>query len=105
MNQTGGNGEKHHFGPNLHPLGPNSGPHFFFFFSKMWLRQSLDIMISYHHVQHQKKLKIQTLVTDERTNRQTDESDFIGCCPTNAECPTVLFGDRDPSWLNRNNKI
>ena len=34
MNQTGGNGEKPHFGPNLHPLGPNSGPHFFLFFFK-----------------------------------------------------------------------
>ena len=28
---------------------------FFFFSSKIWLRQSLDIMVSYHHVQYQKK--------------------------------------------------
>ena len=28
---------------------------FFFFFSKIWLRQSLDIMVSYHHVQYKKK--------------------------------------------------
>ena len=32
----------------------------FFFFSKIWLRQSLDIMVSYHHVQYQKKLMIQS---------------------------------------------
>ena len=40
---------------------------FFFFFSKMWLRQSLDIMVSYYHVQYQKKLMIQSwqnIVTD-----------------------------------------
>ena len=47
----------------------------FFFFSKIWLRQSLDIMVSYHHVQYQKKLMIQSrenLVTDGRTDRWTD---------------------------------
>ena len=27
------------------------------------------------------------LVTDGQTDGQTDESDFIGCCPTNVECP------------------
>ena len=45
------------------------------FFSKIWLRQSLYIMISYHHEQYQKKLMIQSrgnLVTDERTDRKTD---------------------------------
>ena len=48
-----------------------------FLFSKIWLRQSLDMMVSYHHVHYQKKLMIQSwesLVTD----RQTDKSDFIG---------------------------
>ena len=33
-----------------------------FFFSKIWLRQSLDIMVCYYHVPYQKKLM----------NRQTD---------------------------------
>ena len=33
---------------------------FFFFFSKIWLRQSLDIMVSYHIAQYQKKLMIQS---------------------------------------------
>ena len=46
-----------------------------FFFQKIWLRQSLDIMVSYHHVQYQKKLMIQpseNLVPDGQTNGQTD---------------------------------
>ena len=30
------------------------------FFSKTWLRQSLDVMVSYHHVQYKKKLMIQS---------------------------------------------
>ena len=47
---------------------------FCFFFSKIWFRQSLDIMDSYHHVQYQIKIMIQpweNLVTDGRTDRQT----------------------------------
>ena len=47
----------------------------YFFFSKIWLRQSLDLMLSYHHVQYQEKLMIQSwenLVTDERTDGRTD---------------------------------
>ena len=32
----------------------------YFFFSKLSLCQSLDIMVSYHHVQYQKKLMIQS---------------------------------------------
>ena len=58
------------------------------FFSKIWLRHSLDVMVSYHHVQYQKKLMIRSwenLVTDRRTDRRTDKSDFIGRCPTNVE--------------------
>ena len=57
-----------------------------FSFSKIWLRQSLDIMVSYHHVQYQKKLMIQSwenLVTD----CQTDQSDFTGRCLTNVKRP------------------
>ena len=57
MIKTQENGEKPHFGPNLGPLGPNWGRRNFF---KIWLRQSLDIMVSYHHVQYQKKLMIQS---------------------------------------------
>ena len=32
----------------------------FYFFSKIWLRQSLDIMVSNHHAQYQKKPMIQS---------------------------------------------
>ena len=51
-----------------------------FFFSKICLCQSLDIMVSYHYVQYQKKLTIQSwenLVTDGRTDGQTNQqTDF-----------------------------
>ena len=44
-------------------------------------------MVSYHHVQYQKKLTIQSwenLVMDGQTDtdRRMDDSDFIGCCQT-----------------------
>ena len=32
----------------------------FFSSSKIWFRQSLDIIVSYHHVQYQKKPMIQS---------------------------------------------
>ena len=51
------NGEKPRFGPDLDPLGLKSGRVFFFFFSKtLALSDSLDIMVSNHHEQYQKKL-------------------------------------------------
>ena len=59
MVQTQENGEKH-FGPDLGRFGQNSGCHFFLFFSKIWLRQALDIMVSYHHSKYQKKHIIQS---------------------------------------------
>ena len=46
--------------------------------------------VSYHHVQYQKKIMIQScenLVTVGRMGGQTDESDFIGRCPTNVDRP------------------
>ena len=54
MIQTQENGKKPNFGPNLSPLNRNSSRQFFF--AKILLRQSLDIMVSYHHVQYHKKL-------------------------------------------------
>ena len=45
-----------HFGSDLGPLGPNSGRQNLF--SKIQLRQSLDIMVNYYHVKYQKKLII-----------------------------------------------
>ena len=69
------------------PFSPNSAAKFFC--SKMWLGQSLDIMGSYHHVQYQRKLMIQSwenLAADGRTDGEPDESDFVGPCPTNVAC-------------------
>ena len=67
------------------------------FFSKIWLCQSLNVMVSYHHVQYQKKLMIQScenLVTDRQTDRQgqVDKSDFIGHYLTNVEHPKRFLG-------------
>ena len=45
MNQTWDNGKKSTFGSDFGPFGPNSGR----------LRQSLDIMVSYHYGQYKKK--------------------------------------------------
>ena len=73
MNQTVENIKKPSFGSDFGPFAQNSGCQTFF--SKIWLRQSLDIMVSYHHVQYQEKLIIQScknLVTDGRTDGQTD---------------------------------
>ena len=47
---------------------------------KIWLRQSLEIMGSYHHVQYQKKLMIQSSensVTDGHKDRQTDGREWF----------------------------
>ena len=57
MIQTQENCDKPHFEPHLSPLDLDSGLHFV---SKIWLRQSLDIMVRYHHVRYQKKLMIQS---------------------------------------------
>ena len=90
MNQTWENRKKPSFEPDFGPFGPNLGHQIFF--SKNWLCQSLDIMVSYHHVQYQKKLMIQSwenIVTDGQTDGQTDrladENDFTGRCSTNVE--------------------
>ena len=65
---------------------------FFFFFKKMAPsvsryhgQLSSDIMVNYHHKQYQKKLSDGQ--TDRRADRQTNKSDFIGRCPTNAKHP------------------
>ena len=73
MIQTQENGKKAHFETEKGPSWPNSSRQFFFFFyfSKISLRQSLDIMVSFHHVIYQKKLMIQSwenLVTERRTD-------------------------------------
>ena len=60
MIQTQENGGKLHFEPDLGPLGLVKFALRIYFFLEIWLRQSLDIMVSYHHVQYQKKLMIQS---------------------------------------------
>ena len=54
INQTWKNDKIPSFGPDLGPFVPNSGRENFF--SKIWLRQSQDIIVSYHHVQYQRKI-------------------------------------------------
>ena len=66
--------KKPSFGPDFGPFGHNSS--YQIFFSKTWLCQSLDIMVSYDHVQYHNKMMIQSwenLVTDEWTDRRTKE--------------------------------
>ena len=90
------NGKKPHFGPDLGPLGPNSGRQTFF--SKIWLRQSLDVVVNYHHLQSQKKTNDPILRKfsdgrtdgDRQTEKQTEESDYIRGCSTNFERPVCL---------------
>ena len=92
MIQTHENDEKPNFGTNLGTLAQIQVA---FFSPKIWLCQLPDIVVSYHHVQYQKKLKIQSwesLVADGRTDGRTDsDSDFIGRCPTNVERPIPKF--------------
>ena len=56
---------------------------FFFFFSKQNLAPSV-IMVSYHHVQYQKNLRIQSW---EVLDGQTDKSDFMKHCLPTTERP------------------
>ena len=60
-----------------------------FFFFLIWLCHSLEIIVSYRHVQYQKKLNDPILrkLSDGRTDGQTDESDFKVNCPTKVELP------------------
>ena len=59
MIQTQYNDRKSNFGSDLAPLGPDSGCQNFL--SKIWLHQSLDTMVSYHHLKYPKKLMIHSL--------------------------------------------
>ena len=97
MIQTKTNGGKHHFGP----LGPNSGHQTFFL--KIWLHQSLDIMVNYHVQTTSEKTndpilrKLSNGRPGRRTDGQTDENNLIGRCLTNVERPT-LFTDLIQSY-------
>ena len=72
MIQTQENGEKPHFGPDFWAQWSEIRTDKFF--KKIWLRQSLDIMVNYHHAKYQDKLKIQSwenLVKDGQTDGRT----------------------------------
>ena len=56
-------------------IGPKFGPPFLFF--ENLFRQSLDIMVSYHHVKYQKKLMIQSWQTVVQTEEQTDGREWF----------------------------
>ena len=77
MIQTQGNGKKPHFGPDLGPLDSNSGGQFFL--QNLASSVTIDIMVSYHHVQYLKKTndlilrKFSGRRADGQTDRQTDE--------------------------------
>ena len=75
MIQTQENGEKPHFGPDLVPLSPNSGHHFFNFFS---LKKLALAVTRYHGQLSSSKISEKTndpilrKFSDGRTDRQTD---------------------------------
>ena len=79
MNQTWENSKKPSFESDFGLFGTNLAHQllffFLFFFSKIWLRQSLDFMDSYYHVQYQKKTNDPLLrkTSDRRTGRWTDK--------------------------------
>ena len=86
MIQTQENGEKLHFSTTLGPLGQNSCHQFFF--SKnlassgtTYLGQLSSCIISG---------KTNDLILRKFSDRQTEESDFIGQCPTSIKHPTVF---------------
>ena len=91
MAETQKNSEKPNFGPDLGPLDPNSAQDTFF--SKIWLRQSLDIMVAMYNIKKTNDPILRKRSdgrTDEQTDGQTDrrtKSDFIGLCLTNIERP------------------
>ena len=60
--------------PHLAQIGAANFFFLFFFFSKIWLRQSLYVIVSYHHVQYQKKINDPILrkLSDGRTDGRTD---------------------------------
>ena len=77
--------------PDFGLFGPDLGR--YFSFQNIWLCQSQDVMVSYHNVQYQKKTndpilrKLSNGWTDRPTDRQTDQSNFIGHCSTNIQHP------------------
>ena len=89
------NGKKISFGPDLGPLDQNSGSQFFF--------KNLALSVPRYHGQlsscrlsEKASDSVLRKLGDGRTDRQTDESDFIGRCLTNVERPKSI--QQCPSW-------
>ena len=81
-NETWQNSKKHNFGPNF---GPYLGHQILF--QKIWLHQSLDIMVSYHQVQYQKMLMIQSWENLVRDGQTDGQERFHRMLSTNVERP------------------
>ena len=93
LNQNWENYKKSSFGPDFGPFGPNSATNFFFFFLKnltSWFTRYHG-QLSSSTISEKTNDPILRKLSDGRmdsgTNRQTNESDFIGRCPTNFERP------------------
>ena len=84
--QTQKNGEKTHLGIDLGPLDPNSSRQFFFF-SRIWFRQSQHIVVSHHHVHYQKNRRCTFLFMLNKSRKR----DCIGHYTTYVERPIVLI--------------
>ena len=95
MIQTQENGKKPHSGPDLGPLGPNLGCQIFFF-------KNLAVSVTRYHGQLSSCTisektndpilrKVNDGQMDRQADRQMDESDFMGCCPTNIKCPIIEY--------------
>ena len=85
INQIWENSKKPSFGPDFGPFDPNLGHQFLF--SKIWLRLSLDVMVS--TISEKTNGPILRKLSDGQMDRLTDESDFIARCPTNVERPKM----------------
>ena len=75
------------FGPDLGSLGPNSGCQFFFFQKSDFVSTRYHVQLSSRTISEKSKDPILKKSSDGWTHRETEESDFIGCCPTNAKRP------------------
>ena len=97
MIQTQENGKKPHFRSHIGSFGPNSGRQFFFFF--FFFKNLVPSVTRYHGQLSSSTISEKTNDpvlrkfsegrTDRQTERQKDESDFIGRCSTNVERPKI----------------
>ena len=92
MAKTQENGKKSHIGPDLGPLSSNSDCIFFFFFKNLafsYIRYHGQLLLC--EISEKTNDPILRKLSDRQTNRQRDQSDVIGCCPTNVMRPICLM--------------